>query len=344
MSNIILAIETSCDETAASVFGDGCEVLSSVVSSQIDVHKKFGGVVPELASRKHVESIMIIINDAIESAGIIPSDLNAVAVTNGPGLIGCLLVGLSAAKAMAFSLGVPLIAVDHIEAHAFSASLEYDIEFPYVSLVVSGGHTSLFKVNSYKNLEVLGKTRDDAAGEAFDKAAKAMGLSYPGGIQIDRLSKKGNREKYKFPRPFLNSDSLDFSFSGIKTSLVNFLNKYKINDQEQLNNVCASYQEAIVETLIEKTINAARINNIDHVSIAGGVASNSRLREYAAERFLAENLKLYIPSAKYCTDNAAMIAALGYQKYINDEISDMDLEVYSTKRTKYIRGKGYNKN
>lgn len=344
MSNIILAIETSCDETAASVFRDGCEVLSSIVSSQIDIHKKFGGVVPELASRKHVESIMLIIDDAIQSAEIRHSDLNAIAVTNGPGLIGSLLVGLSAAKAFAFSLGIPLIAVDHIEAHAFSGSLEHVMVYPYISLVVSGGHTSLFRVNSYKDLEVLGKTRDDAAGEAFDKAAKALGLSYPGGVQIDRLAKKGNRDKYKFPRPFLKSDSLDFSFSGIKTSLVNFLNKNNITDQEQLSDVCASYQEAIVETLIEKTISAAILYNINHVSIAGGVASNSRIREYASERLISENINLFIPSAKYCTDNAAMIAALGYQKYINNETSDMDLEVYSTKRKKYVRGKGYSNN
>ena len=228
MSSLILAIESSCDETAASVIKNGREILSNVVSSQIDIHKKYGGVVPEIASRKHVEAIIPIINESLEASKVKLNELNAVAVTNGPGLIGSLLVGLSTAKSIAFSLDVPLIAVDHIEAHAYSVNIENNLNFPYIALVVSGGHTSLYLVNSYNSFELIGKTRDDAAGEAFDKGARLLGLDYPGGIQIDRLSKEGNRDKYDFPRPFLKTDSFDFSFSGVKTSLVHFLKKHEI--------------------------------------------------------------------------------------------------------------------
>lgn len=340
MSDYILGIETSCDETACSVVKDGRDILSNIVSSQIDIHKKYGGVVPEIASRKHVEAIIPIINEALISANIRLKDINAVAVTNGPGLIGSLLVGLSAAKSIAFSIDVPIIGVDHIEAHAYSVNIEHEIPMPYTALVVSGGHTSLFQVNDYNSFEIIGKTRDDAAGEAFDKAAKLLGLQYPGGLHIDRIAKNGNKDKYNFPRPLLNSESMDFSFSGIKTSLVYFLNKNNIQTESQLSDVCACYQEAIVETLVEKSILAARKKGSKNLAIAGGVASNSRLRELAAFRLKSENINLFIPNPKYCTDNAAMIAILGHKKFLNKEYSDLELDVYSTKRKGYRRGKG----
>ena len=341
MSSLILAIESSCDETAASVIKNGMEILSNVVSSQIDIHKKYGGVVPEIASRKHVEAIIPIINESLEASKVKLNELNAIAVTNGPGLIGSLLVGLSTAKSIAFSLDVPLIAVDHIEAHAYSVNIENDLNFPYIALVVSGGHTSLYLVNSYNSFELIGKTRDDAAGEAFDKGARLLGLDYPGGIQIDRLSKEGNRDKYDFPRPFLKTDSFDFSFSGVKTSLVHFLKKHEITSNQDLSDVCASYQEAIAETLVEKTLRAAEQFSINDVAITGGVASNSRIRELAQKRFNQNNINLFIPNVKYCTDNAAMIAKLGHKKFESSEFSDLSIDVYSTKRPAYTRGKGF---
>ncbi|NIT12733.1 MAG: tRNA (adenosine(37)-N6)-threonylcarbamoyltransferase complex transferase subunit TsaD, partial [Candidatus Dadabacteria bacterium] len=301
MTSLILAIESSCDETSASVIKNGTDILSNIVSSQADIHKKYGGVVPEIASRKHVETIIPIINESIEEAGIRLDELGAIAVTNGPGLIGSLMVGLSTAKSIAFSLDIPLIAVDHIEAHAYSVNLENKITLPYIALVVSGGHTSLYRVNAYNSFELIGNTRDDAAGEAFDKGAKLLGLEYPGGIQIDKLSKNGNQNKYDFPRPFLKSDSFDFSFSGLKTSLVHFLKKNEISSEQMLSDVCASYQEAIAETLIEKTLRASDEFNISEVALAGGVAANSRIRELAQRRFSENNINLYIPHIRYCT-------------------------------------------
>ncbi len=269
------------------------------------------------------------------------SKLNAIAVTNGPGLIGSLMVGLSTAKSVAFSLDVPLIAVDHIEAHAYSVNIEYELTFPYIALVVSGGHTSLYKVNSYNSLELIGNTMDDAAGEAFDKGAKLLGLDYPGGIQIDKLSKTGNKNKYKFPRPFLKSESFDFSFSGLKTALLHFLKKNEITSDKMLADVCASYQEAIAETLVEKTLRASDHFNINTVAFAGGVAANSRIRELGKEKFDENNINLYIPHIKYCTDNAAMIGKLAYKYFENNEFSDLEVDVYSTKRNSYTRGKGF---
>lgn len=341
MSSLILAIESSCDETSASVIKNGSEILSNVVSSQVDIHKKYGGVVPEIASRKHVEAIIPIINESVVEAGVKLNELNAIAVTNGPGLIGSLMVGLSTAKSVAFSLDVPLIAVDHIEAHAYSVNIEHELTFPYIALVVSGGHTSLYKVNSYKSLELIGNTRDDAAGEAFDKGAKLLGLDYPGGIQIDKLSKNGNKKKYDFPRPFLKTDSFDFSFSGLKTALVHFVKKNEITSDEMLCDVCASYQEAIAETLIVKTLRAAEEFNISTVAFAGGVAANSRIRELGKEKLSENNIDLFIPHIKYCTDNAAMIARLAAEKFANNEFSDLEVDVYSTKRSSYTRGKGF---
>lgn len=340
MSNKLLAIESSCDETSASVIEAGRKVLSNVVASQVDIHKEYGGVVPEIASRQHVELIMPVVDKAIKESGIPKSDIDAVAVTHGPGLIGALMVGLSTAKALAFGLNVPLIGVNHLEAHMSAIHLENEVSFPFVGLVVSGGHTSLYLVKSYTDFELLGKTRDDAAGEAFDKAAKIMGLPYPGGIEIDRLAKQGNREAIDFPRPFKSSSTFDFSFSGLKTSVLYYLRKHQdINDQE-LKDVCASYQEAIAETLVEKTLLAAKENNVKSVVIAGGVACNSRLRELSKERLEQEGITVYIPSPKYCTDNAAMIGSLGGFMFEKGVVSELSLTPFSTSRPKYGRGRG----
>ncbi|GBD39674.1 tRNA N6-adenosine threonylcarbamoyltransferase [bacterium HR37] len=340
MLSLILGIESSCDETAAAVIKEGRTVLSSIVSSQIEVHREYGGVVPELASRKHVEKILPVLREALTKAGVTLSDIDGIAVTQGPGLIGCLMVGISTAKAVSFSLGAPLVGVDHLEAHLAASYLEYDISFPFVGLVVSGGHTSLYLVKNHTEFELLGKTRDDAAGEAFDKAAKLLGLGYPGGVEIDRLSREGDARAIHFPRPFNTTDSFDFSFSGIKTALVYYLKKNPNPNQQQLKDICASYQEAIVETLVQKTLRAATSHNIKTVVIAGGVACNSRLRELARERFEQEGISLLIPSPRYCTDNAAMIGALGFYRFQKGERSELNLNPYSTSRPRYIRGRG----
>ncbi|MFI5323287.1 MAG: tRNA (adenosine(37)-N6)-threonylcarbamoyltransferase complex transferase subunit TsaD [Thermodesulfobacteriota bacterium] len=344
MPDLILGIETSCDETAAAVIEDSRKALSNVVASQVDIHKEYGGVVPEIASRKHVELILAVIKKALTAAGKDADELEGIAVTNGPGLLGSLMVGLSTAKAFAYGLGIPLIGVNHLEAHLSAVHLEHDVEFPFVGLVVSGGHTSLYLVNGYAEFKLLGKTRDDAAGEAFDKAAKLLGLSYPGGVEIDRLAKEGDPKAIPFPRPFKSSRSLDFSFSGLKTSLVYYMKKRPNPDDGQLKDICAGYQEAIVETLTDKTLLAAKEYDVKSAVISGGVACNSRLRTLAREKFDEEGITLHIPSPVYCTDNAAMIGALGAMRLRLGETSELNLNPYSTSRPKYIRGKETVKN
>ncbi len=331
MKTLILGIESSCDETAAAVVKDGKELLSNIVSSQIDIHNIFGGVVPEIASRKHTETIVEVIKQSLKEASIELKDIDAIAVTEGPGLIGSLLIGISTAKSLAFALDKPLVGVNHLEAHISAIHLQDKIGFPFIALIVSGGHTNLYLVNDYLDFKLIGNTRDDAAGEAFDKGAKMLGLGYPGGMQVDKLAKKGSANAIRFPRP-LNDKSFDFSFSGLKTSLINFVNKNGVNSDEELNNICASFQEAIVETLIKKTLNAAKKYKVENILIAGGVACNSRLRELSKENIETKGFKVFIPAPNLCTDNAAMIAALGHYRYKNNDISDLRLSPYSTNK------------
>ena len=329
MSSLILGIETSCDETSAALVENGNNMLSNVVSSQIDVHNAFGGVVPEIASRKHTETIVHVIDQAMKASGAASEEIDAVAVTQGPGLVGSLMVGISAAKALAFSWEKPLVGVNHLEAHIASAHIENEIDFPFVALIVSGGHTNLYMVRGFLDFELLGGTRDDAAGEAFDKGAKALGLGYPGGVEIDRLSKNGDPDAVSFPRP-LNDGSFDFSFSGLKTALLNHVRKNPVETENDLHDVCAGFQEAIVETLVNKTLNAARKNGVGSVVVAGGVACNSRLRRLGEQRIEGEGISVFMPSPSLCTDNAAMIAALGHHMYEDGRVSSFNISPYST--------------
>ena len=324
---ITLAIETSCDETSVAVVKNGRKVLSNVISSQIDIHKKFGGVVPEVASRKHIESINRIIQSALDEAKVTLDDINNIGATYGPGLVGALLVGLSSAKALAFGKGIPLIPVNHIEGHIFANFIEHkELEPPFTCLIVSGGHTHLVYVKDYGQYKLLGRTRDDAAGEAFDKVARTMGLGYPGGPIIDKLAKEGDKHAIKFPRVFLDDDTYDFSFSGLKSAVLNYINSAKQKNLDiKVEDIAASFQQAVVDVLVEKTIKAGKENGTKTITIAGGVASNEGLRNALEERCKAENLTLKYPSRILCTDNAAMIGCVAYYNYIRGKVADLDL-------------------
>ena len=322
---ICLAIETSCDETSASVTC-GRKILSNVISSQVELHKKYGGVVPELASRHHVENISPVIQQALDEADVTFEHIDIIGTTYGPGLVGALLVGLSAAKGIAFALGKPLVGVHHIQGHIAANYLTSDwLEPPFVCLVVSGGHTEIVHVKSYHEFQVLGRTRDDAAGEAFDKIARAIGLGYPGGPLIDKLAKQGDKNAFSFPRVHFK-DSLDFSFSGLKTAVLNQINRIKMTgEQLKLENIAASFQNAVVEVLVKNTIQAARSLNIDKIAIAGGVAANSCLREQLELLTMQYGIKLSYPAPILCTDNAAMIGCAAYYNYLSGCISELDL-------------------
>ena len=313
MYMLILGIETSCDETAAAVVRDGKQVCANIIASQVDLHKKYGGVVPEIASRKHMENIIPVIREAMDQAGVTLDDIEGVAVTQGPGLVGSLLVGINAAKAIAYCRKLPLIGINHLEGHICAASLELnDISFPAVALVVSGGHTSLYLVEGFGRYRLLGKTRDDAAGEAFDKVAKLLDLGYPGGVVIDKLARDGNTHAVMFPRPMLADDSLDFSFSGLKTSVLYYVNNLDGKPSPQvLCDIVASFQDAVVDILVEKTFRAAAHYQVQTVIMAGGVAANSWLRKKMGDRAAEQHVRIVIPSLVLCTDNAAMIAAAG---------------------------------
>jgi len=326
---ITLAIETSCDETSCAVLRNGREVLSNIISSQIDIHRKFGGVVPEVASRKHIENINLIIQEALDEANITFNDIDLVGVTRGPGLVGALLVGISSAKAIAYALDKPLVGVNHIEGHICANYIEHkDLEPPFTCLVVSGGHTYLVYVKDYTEFEMVGRTRDDAAGEAFDKVARALGLAYPGGPVIDKLSKEGNPYAIPFPRVYLENDSYDFSFSGLKTAVLNYLNQAKQKGEEiVVKDVAASFQQAVIDVLVDKSIKLAKERKTDKIVIAGGVAANQGLRELMEKRGKEENIKILYPSIKLCTDNAAMIGSAAYFNYIKKNVSDLYLNV-----------------
>lgn len=324
---LILGIESSCDETAAAVVKNGREALSNVINTQIDIHKQFGGVVPEVASRRHIETIDAVIDEALEKAGITFDDITAVAVTYGPGLVGALLVGVSAAKALAFAAKKPLVPVHHIKGHIMANFIEHkNLAPPFVCLVASGGHSHIVEVKSFTELEILGRTRDDAAGEAFDKIARVLGLGYPGGPLIDKLAKDGNKNAVNFPRVKMNGESLDFSFSGVKTAVINHIHKLEQNGESYNKaDIAASFQEAVTDALCSHTIEAAKRTDNKTIALAGGVASNSALREKMAEEAGKEGIKVLYPSPVLCTDNAAMIACAGYYSYINGETADMTL-------------------
>lgn len=314
----ILAIESSCDETAAAVVRNGREVLSNVISSQIALHTLYGGVVPEIASRKHIEKINQVVEEALKQADLKLSDMDAIAVTYGPGLVGALLVGVSAAKAISFASGIPLVGVHHIEGHISANYIENkELEPPFICLVVSGGHTHLVKVKDYGEYEILGRTRDDAAGEAFDKVARAIGLGYPGGPKIDKVSREGNPDAIHFPRAKVDDAVYDFSFSGLKSAVLNYLNSCEMKGIPVCQaDVAASFQKAVVDVLVEHSIDAVKKYGFDKFAIAGGVASNSGLRAAFEQECARRNIHFYHPSPILCTDNAAMIGAAAYYDYI----------------------------
>jgi N6-L-threonylcarbamoyladenine synthase len=316
---LLLAIESSCDETAAAVLEDGTTLLSSVVDSQVQLHSRYGGVVPEL--------------EALKQASISLKELDAIAVTQGPGLVGSLLIGMSFAKALAFVENLPCLGVDHMTGHLLSIFLgEKHPGFPYVALAASGGHSSIYLVSDPLSYKLLGQTRDDAAGEAFDKVAKLLGLGYPGGPIISEIAEKGNPEAVNFPRAWLEPDSLDFSFSGVKTAVVNYVNQANQKKEKlHIADICASFQEAVADVLVEKTLKAAMASDVSQIILAGGVAANQRLRDLMSTRGQEENISVFLPPKEYCTDNAAMIAVAGYHLFKNrkQDSNFIDMDVYS---------------
>lgn len=317
-SILILAIESSCDETAAAVVKNGREVLSNVISSQIALHTLYGGVVPEIASRKHIEKINQVIETALSEAGAELADIDAIGVTYGPGLVGALLVGVAEAKAIAYAAKKPLIGVHHIEGHIAANYIEHpELEPPFLSLVVSGGHTHLVRVEDYGKFDIIGRTRDDAAGEAFDKVARAIGLGYPGGPKIDQVSKEGNPEAIVFPRAHVEDAPYDFSFSGVKSAVLNYINGSRMKGESYSQaDVAASFQKAVTDVLVANAMRAVEEYKVDKIAIAGGVASNSALREAMKSACEERGVKLYFPSPVYCTDNAAMIGVAAYYEYL----------------------------
>ncbi len=324
---LILAIESSCDETAASVVKNGRTVLSNVISSQIELHKLYGGVVPEIASRKHIEKINQVIEEALSQANVTLDDLDAIGVTYGPGLVGALLVGVAEAKAISYAKKLPLVGVHHIEGHVSANYIEHpDLEPPFMCLIVSGGHTHLVIVKDYGEFEILGRTRDDAAGEAFDKVARAIGLGYPGGPKIDKLSKEGNPDAIVFPKAKLESGPYDFSFSGVKSAVLNHINHCKMQGEGICEaDIAASFQKAVVDTLTEKAVKAAKEYKMDKLAIAGGVASNGSLRKAMKRACEKEGIHFYYPSPIFCTDNAAMIGVAAYYEYKKGTRHGLDL-------------------
>ncbi|OGU00716.1 MAG: tRNA (adenosine(37)-N6)-threonylcarbamoyltransferase complex transferase subunit TsaD [Geobacteraceae bacterium GWC2_48_7] len=328
---LILSIETSCDETAAAVVRDGRVILSSVVSSQVAIHAEYGGVVPEIASRRHLEMISPVVTEALQKGGVSFADLEGVVVTRGPGLSGALLVGLSTAKAIAFSCQIPLAGVHHIEGHIFAAFLEKPVEFPFLALVVSGGHTHLYHVEGFGRYTTLGRTIDDAAGEAFDKSAKIMGIDYPGGARIDAMARGGNPKSVRLPRPMLNDGTLNFSFSGLKTAMLQHIMKNPVTiPSREADDLCASFQEAVCDVLAAKTAAAIRETGAKRLVVAGGVACNSGLRSRMKDMAEKNGIELHIPHPSLCGDNAAMLAVAG-NYYLEQKLnSPATLDVTAT--------------
>ena len=328
----ILGIESSCDETAAAVVKNGREILSNVINTQISLHKKFGGVVPEVASRRHIETIDDVIDCALNEANMTFDDIDAIAVTYGPGLIGALLVGVSSAKALAYALNKPLVPVHHIKGHiSANFAAHPNLEPPFICLVASGGHSHIVEVKDYTHFEIMGRTRDDAAGEAFDKIARVLGLGYPGGPLIDKLAREGNADAVHFPRVKMDGASLDFSFSGVKTAVINYLHKLDQNGEEYSKaDIAASFQAAVTDVLCEHTVEAALKKNMKTIALAGGVASNSALREKMTERAKEHGIDVIYPPPVLCTDNAAMIACAGYYGYLEKNFADMTLNAVAS--------------
>lgn len=323
----ILALETSCDETSAAVIEDGRTVLADIIASQIDIHRRFGGVVPEIASRHHIEDVMPVVAEALTTAGLTLADIDAIAVTQGPGLVGALLVGVACAKALSFAAGKPLLAVNHMEGHIYANLVAHpDLQPPFLTLVVSGGHTMLVDVPAYNEFQLLGETKDDAAGEAFDKIARVMGYPYPGGPHIDRLAAEGNPHAIEFPQALRNEDNFDFSFSGVKSAVLNYLhNCEQRGETYRPEDVAASFQHAVVNVLVEKTIRAAQQQQRDTVCIAGGVAANSGLRQELAAACERAGVRLLTPDLRFCTDNAVMIGSRAFYQYEAGQFADWTL-------------------
>ena len=319
----VLAVESSCDETSVAVVENGRKVFSNVIASQIDTHKKFGGVVPEIASRQHVEAINTVLKEGLDEAGVSLKDIDIIAATKGPGLIGALLVGLSAGKTLALATNKPFVGVNHIVGHVCANYISFEeLEPPFIGLIISGGHTYLIEVKDYVDFTLHGRTVDDAVGEAFDKVARSMGIGYPGGPIVDKLAKNG-KETIDFPRVMIKEDNYNFSFSGLKTAVLNYLNSTKLRGEEIIiEDVCKSFQEAVVDVLLEKSFRLAREKNMDKIVLCGGVSANSRIREAFEEKGEEENIKIYYPELKLCTDNAAMIASAAYYEYISGKVDE----------------------
>lgn len=326
---LVLGIETSCDETAVSLVENGQKVLSNEVASSLHLHKRYGGVVPEIATRHHVELINFVLAEALTKARVGLSEVDLVAAVNGPGLVGALLIGVSLAKALSLSLGIPLVGVNHLQAHLYAALMTRGSpRFPFVGLVVSGGHTNLFYIRNFLKWEMIGRTRDDAAGEAFDKVAKILKLGYPGGPIIERNAQKGDPNKIRFPRSYLRENSLDFSFSGLKTAVLYYVKDHKSRiTSHELRNIAAGFQEAVVDILTEKALKACLLKKVKNFVVGGGVIANRRLREALTKALKKQGINVYFPDFEFCQDNAAMVAGLGYQFYRRGKVSNLELEV-----------------
>ena len=330
---LVLGLETSCDETAAAVLKDGDTLLSNVINDQIGIHSKYGGIVPELAGRSHIDRVHRVIEEAVKEAGVQLRDLDLIAVTMGPGLIGSLLVGLNTAKGLSYGLNTPMIGVNHLEGHLLAIFLQKKIQFPFVALIVSGGHTDLYRASDFGQYKLLGRTRDDAAGESFDKVGKMLGLPYPGGPAIERLARKGNGKAHKFPRAYLEKGSLDFSFSGLKTSVRTFLKQREQDNRITLTDedISAGFQDAVIDVLVDKLISACKKEKISRIVVTGGVAANGALREAVRNAAQSHGFEASFPDRIFCTDNAAMIACAGYHKFVRQKSLSADFKALDAK-------------